>query len=54
MYSKKDGSFNFIVYRDKYHTYGLFLNKSNYYEAHQGLDTTQTAQNFTIKMQKRN
>jgi len=54
MYSKKDGSFNFVVYRDKYYKYGMVLNKINYYESVRALDTTQTAQNFTIKMQKRN
>ena len=52
IYSQKDGSFNF--YPEKYTTYGITLVKNLYYDLTQRIDTTQTVQNFSIKMQKRN
>ncbi len=53
-YSKPDGSFNFIAYIDKNYGYSIILTKTGYNEFVQQIDTTQTAQNFSIKMQKRN
>ncbi len=52
-YSKKDGSFSFIAYIHKSYSYGISLKKYGYYDIGADIDTTKTAQNFTLKLARK-